>query len=395
MSNLELHRLRSSPHPDSRFLTEEPQDIHDIFIHSNASIYPTADNIHPPWKRDLHALLEQPTSSAGAFLIHILMTFLIVTSAIVTVMETVPAFHSISTRVWFGFETSLVALFTVEYIARCVAWSGSWMSLLRWMASFYGIIDVLSVLPYYIEIILQQDTSVFFRFSILRMFRLLRVFRPFKYNHTILLTIEVMFLSVRRSQHALLAIGFFVIMLMTIFSTLLYFIERGTWDTTLETFVNSDGDTTQFASIPAAAWFVIVTISTVGYGEITPRSFLGRLVTLPLLVFGLLLIALPSFVLGREFSIVWEKMTENQRRPIDELDIADSPTLTRPLFSAGSIPSANDRSKKKDLSNRKLAQNQTELSRQIEQLSATVDAQGAMIQRLLQVMDKGKQREEL
>lgn len=50
-------------------------------------------------------------------------------------------------------------------------------------------------------------------------------------------------------------------------------------------------------------------ITTVGYGEITPRSILGRLVTLPLLVFGLLLIALPSFVLGREFSIVWEKMS--------------------------------------------------------------------------------------
>jgi potassium voltage-gated channel Shal-related subfamily D member 2 len=50
-------------------------------------------------------------------------------------------------------------------------------------------------------------------------------------------------------------------------------------------------------------------ISTVGYGEITPRSFLGRLITLPLLIFGLLLIALPSFVLGREFSIVWNEMT--------------------------------------------------------------------------------------
>lgn len=79
--------------------------------------------------------------------------------------------------------------------------------------------------------------SVLFRFSILRMFRLLRVFRPFRYNHTILLcvisltlvrrvshcvsTIEVMYLSVRRSQAALLAIAFFVVMILTVFSTLL------------------------------------------------------------------------------------------------------------------------------------------------------------------------------
>ena len=53
---------------------------------------------------------------------------------------------------------------------------------------------------------------------------------------------------------------------------------------------------------------LVIAITTVGYGEITPRSFLGRLLTIPLLVFGLLLIALPSFVLGREFSVVWERM---------------------------------------------------------------------------------------
>lgn len=58
--------------------------------------------------------------------------------------------------------------------------------------------------------------------------------------------------------------------------------------------------------------FLWIAITTVGYGEITPRSFLGRLFTVPLLVFGLLLIALPSFVLGREFSIVWELMAKHE-----------------------------------------------------------------------------------
>lgn len=196
-----------------------------------------------------------------------------------------------------------------------------------------------------------------------------------------------MYLSVRRSKHALLAIGFFALFVVILFSTLLsvvffshvsmpmshfewrcrYFAERGTWDSTLDIFINSDGDPTQFAVcqkvfilIPPSIIvlhpspspqqlgkpslsqiekpqpnltfprFVIVSksdiiafrciltvyedlaITTVGYGEITPRSFLGRLITLPLLVFGLLLIALPSFVLGREFSLVWESMTRDQ-----------------------------------------------------------------------------------
>ncbi|KAJ7164776.1 hypothetical protein C8R43DRAFT_1122653 [Mycena crocata] len=385
----------------ARFLTEDhprqpSQDIPEIFSFTPSRDEATLAAIHPEWRRNLYALLEQPTSSDSAFLVHVLMTALIVVSAIVTVLETVPAFHSIKTSVWFGLETSLVALFTIEYIARCLAWSGSWMSLFRWVVSFFGIIDLLSVAPYYIELLLLQDTSVFFRFSILRMFRLLRVFRPFRSNNTVLLTIEVMYISVRQSQHALFALGFFVIMVLTVFSTLLYFAERGTWDDILDTFINTDGDPSQFASIPAAAWFVLVTITTVGYGEITPRSFLGRLVTLPLLVFGLLLIALPSFVLGREFSLVWERMTRDS--PHSEPQSPTSPFMTRTRARDYFFPSPSNNSSPGqggDLSNRKLAHNQTELSKQIAELKGVVEAQGQLITRLVSAMEgKGKGRAE-
>ncbi len=166
-------------------------------------------------------------------------------------------------------------------------------------------------------------------------------------------TIEVMYLSMKRSKDALLALGFFVLMTLIVFSTLLwvhrvqilwslwkhwhghhrYFAERGTWDASLNTFVDSDGNPTMFESIPGAAWFVLVSeyslllrsqdfglglwgwcscicaaITTVGYGEVIPRTILGRLFTVPLLLVGLLLIALPSFVLGREFAAIWEAM---------------------------------------------------------------------------------------
>ncbi|KAF9525586.1 hypothetical protein CPB83DRAFT_818299, partial [Crepidotus variabilis] len=389
-SNIELNRLRRPPPLSSvRFLTEDisprgsPHDSSDNLASNN-----TDDDeslaVEPLWKRTLFQLLEQPTSSPSAFVVHMFTTFLIIFSALVTILETVPTVHSISGRVWFGLETSVVALFTVEYVARCVARSNTWTSLLSWIFSFYGVIDVLSVAPYYLELLLLQDTSVYFRFSILRMFRLLRVFRPFRYNHTILLTIEVMYLSVRRSQHALLAIGFFVIMILTIFSTLLYFAERGTWDEVLGTFVNVDGDPSQFSSIPAAAWFVLVTISTVGYGEITPRSFLGRLITLPILVCGLLLITLPSFVLGREFSDVWEIMSKDSVR---------TAFLSSPRAPYSAVHSARrpdtPRTPSRDLSNLKLAQNQTELSKQIHELSATVEMQAKLLQRLIKKLDQG------
>ncbi|KAI6030617.1 hypothetical protein F5J12DRAFT_801813 [Pisolithus orientalis] len=382
-----LPRIRSPI--SNRFLTEDPpsspRNIDDVFPNSTSFDEPP-DPIKSPHKRAAFDLLERPTSSSSAFLVHFASTSLIVFSAIVTILETVPSFHTISPRVWFGLETSLVALFTVEYSARLFAWSSSWITLVKWMFSFYGVIDALGILPYYIEVMLHQDTTVMFRFSILRMFRLLRVFRPFRYSSTILLTIEVMYLAVRRSHHALLALSFFIAMVLTVFSTLLYFAERGTWDDTLETFINPDGDPSQFPSIPAAAWFVLVTITTVGYGEITPRSFLGRLITVPLLVFGLLLIALPSFVLGREFSIVWESMTKHESDPQVSASVL-TPFMSHRLDS---------QLEPRDLSNRKLAQNQTELSRQISELRMTVELQSQMMKQLLTILegqDEGKRRE--
>ncbi|CAK5277657.1 unnamed protein product [Mycena citricolor] len=395
---IELTRVS---HPSSRFLVEEHARPHSPPGRSDRfSLGPThdevsLDEIRPEWRRNLFALVEQPKSSDSAFLVHALMTILILVSAVITILETVPAFHSIKTSVWFGLETSLVALFTIEYITRCIAWSSTWMDLLRWIVSFFGIIDLLSVAPYYLELILLHDTSVYFRFSILRMFRLLRVFRPYRSNHTVLLTIEVIYIAVRQSQHALFAVGFFVVMALTVFSTLLYFAERGTWDDILGTFINTDGDPSQFAVLNPGGClvcshtishsnyleisrrFVLVTITTVGYGEITPRSFLGRLITIPLLIFGLLLIALPSFVLGREFSMVWERMARESPGSQPE----------SPLISSRRLSPSDD------LSNRKLAHNQLELSQQITELKSMVEAQGRLLNRLSSALEgKGKER---
>ncbi|KAH9964397.1 hypothetical protein BJV74DRAFT_870468 [Russula compacta] len=389
---------------DDGDMDEDEEDGHGHHHHdptaSPVHIAPPSSSITPAWRLHLFNLLERPNSSAAAVLVHVLVTVLITFSALITVLETVPAFHSLPGGIWFGLETSLVALFTVEYVARCAATSYSWSSFFGWVGSFFGIIDLLAILPYYIEIALQKDTSTLFRFSILRTFRLLRVFRPFRYNNTLLLTIEVMFLSFRRSKDALLALGFFVLMVVIVFSTLLYFIERGKWDDTLEVFINSDGDPSQFASIPAAAWFVIVTISTVGYGEITPRSFFGRLITLPLLLFGLLLIALPSFVLGREFSVVWNEMAGGYtpRTPYRQSghayahseQLLPGPALLSRL-RARRAPSSDEQffattanREQPDETHRQLARSHGLLAAQLAELRAAMDAQSTLLQRILE-----------
>lgn len=136
---IELNRLRRPPPLNSvRFLTEEGSlehsphgSVDNIALHSSEE--DESQIIEPPWKRTVFQILEQPASSSSAFLVHIFTTFLIILSAVITVLETVPAVRSISGRVWFGLETSVVALFTVEYIARWVAWSNTWSSLFSWV----------------------------------------------------------------------------------------------------------------------------------------------------------------------------------------------------------------------------------------------------------------------
>lgn len=232
------------------------------------------------------------------------------TSAILTILSTLPTYHTNpqTVRLLFGLDTTVVVLFTLEYLARTLAHSDSWSQYYRWSTSFFAILDFIAIFPYYIEVARNDDTSILFRFSILRTFRLLRVFRSFKYQNQMLLTIEVMYVAVQRSKDALVALSFFILLVLVFFATLIYFAERGSWDANLGGFVDADGDPSMFDSIPQTAWFALVTMSTVGYGDVVPRSFLGKLLTMPLLMFGLLLIALPSFVLGRNFAIVFDAM---------------------------------------------------------------------------------------
>jgi potassium voltage-gated channel Shal-related subfamily D member 2 len=168
------HRLSGS-RPVSRASSPRVDTVPHVVSLENVA--EAARDIHPRWKRELYLLLEHPTSSPSAFVIHVATTSLIIISAAVTVLETIPSSHSVSGSLWFGLETTLVVLFTVEYIARVVAHSNTWSSFAKWVLctaasrvfvlrranaplipAFFGIIDLLGILPYYIEIALGQDT---------------------------------------------------------------------------------------------------------------------------------------------------------------------------------------------------------------------------------------------
>ncbi|KAG1440490.1 hypothetical protein G6F56_011902 [Rhizopus delemar] len=203
---------------------------------------PAVPEIKNDLKRKLYLLLEEPSSSHSAFWTNVFVSLLIVFSAVTTTIETIPAFRSAkSNHVWFQLESAMVALFTLEYLLRMFAHSDSFRMLKRFFLSPLSIVDFISIIPFYIEVIAKHDTTYEFRFTILRLFRLLRLFKSYKYSNTIVMTIEVMMMAFRRSGDALSALFFFTVTCVVLFSTLLYFAERGIWDETLETFVDSDG----------------------------------------------------------------------------------------------------------------------------------------------------------
>ncbi|KAF8760874.1 Ion channel [Rhizoctonia solani] len=323
-----------------------------------------------------------------AFVIHFFSTFLIAFSACVTTLETLPAFRSSSERVWFGIETALVALFTLEYGARCFAHSETWSQLWSWATSFFPILDLIAILPFYLLLILKFDMA----FASVSTISIQQYHSAYDRGHVP---------SSQKIKRCSICIG----VLRNDNVGGIFNPDRGTWDTTLEAFVNSDGDPTQFDSIPAAAWFVLVTITTVGYGDIIPRSFLGRLLSVPLLLFGLLLIALPSFVLGREFAAVWEYMGGNVLQGNDEAvaearrHLNDTPLLSRTPLSRGRsasyVPlddevniSPNTSERRKDLTNLKLAQNQQALSKQIDQLAELIRIQAEELKMVKELLAK-------
>ncbi|KAG0044440.1 hypothetical protein BGZ83_010334 [Gryganskiella cystojenkinii] len=291
-------------------LREMNVDQDDSHTRSNSQ----ANAIRNQFKRKLFLLLEDPSSSNTAFALNVWVSFAIVLSAVITTIETIPSFRSTDSIIWFDFETVMVAFFTIEFGARVIAHSDSMKQLKKFLLSPLAIIDILSILPYYIELALTRDTTVFFRFTILRLFRLLRVFRTFKYSSTIIMTIEVMIVAIKRSMDALSALFFFLITGTMLFSTLLYFAERGEWDEDRQKFIDANNNPSTFDSIPSAFWFVMVTITTTGYGDMVPTTFVGKLISFPAMMCGVLLITLPSIIIGRNFTLVWEAMQRYKRQ---------------------------------------------------------------------------------
>lgn len=239
---------------------------------------PTSYGEPPPGLRRhiYHIIFEADTTAGRRF--DILLVVLILLSILVVVLDSVPSLRSDYAGTMRVLEWGFTVLFTLEYLARllCVARP------IRYATGFFGIIDFLSVLPTYISLFV-PGAAVFLDIRILRLLRVFRIFKLTLYIEEYTRLGE----ALRASGRKILVFLSVVLMAVLILGTAMYVVE---------------GPEHGYTSIPVAMYWAVVTMTTVGYGDITPHTNLGKLLASFMMLLGWGILAVPTGIVTAELS---------------------------------------------------------------------------------------------
>ena len=228
-------------------------------------------------KQKLYQIIfEHDTPAGKAFDIGLIICVL--ASVLAVMLETVRSIFVPHKFLFYWVEWFFTLLFTVELALRLYCAPNK----LRYLRSFYGIIDVLSILPTYLSMFIPGAQA----FIIIRAMRLLRVFRILKLSNYTSAGIHLR-QAVFAAKPKIVVFIFFVVTLVTIVGTLIYYIE---------------GRENGFTSIPKSIYWAVVTMTTVGYGDITPLTTLGQFLSALLMITGYGVIAVPTGILSTEMA---------------------------------------------------------------------------------------------
>ena len=236
------------------------------------------------WRRNLHEIIfEAETPGGKAFDIALLLAILLSVTAVL--LESVAGI-----RAGYGAELRAVewfftALFTVEYVLRLICVGRP----MRYALSFFGIVDFLAIVPTYLSVLLPGAQSLI----VIRALRLLRVFRVMKLVHFVG-EARMLRAALHASRRKIVVFLGTVLTLVLIIGALMYLIE---------------GERHGFTNIPQSIYWTIVTMTTVGYGDIAPVTVLGRVLASVVMILGYGIIAVPT-------GIVTVEMASVRRQPI-------------------------------------------------------------------------------
>jgi voltage-gated potassium channel len=243
------------------------------------------------WRSRLHQIIFEADTPAGRrFDLALLLA--IGASVVAVCLESVSAF-----RVRYGNELRIAewvftVLFTLEYAARLAAVRRPW----RYATSFFGFVDLLSVLPTYLSFLIPGTQSLL----VIRALRLLRVFRILKMTHFVG-EARMLNAALRASVRKIVVFLGAVVTTVLIVGAMMYVVE---------------GEENGFTSIPMSIYWAVVTMTTVGFGDIVPHTVLGKVIASLLMVLGYGIIAVPTGIVSVELGHAARNASNTQACPV-------------------------------------------------------------------------------
>ncbi|HEX4858813.1 MAG TPA: ion transporter [Usitatibacteraceae bacterium] len=249
-------------------------------VHDSTSFsLPETDRFGRPeggWRLALYKVVFESDTRAGR-LFDIVLIWTILASVAVVMLDSVSALQARNATLFNALEWGFTALFTVEYLLRltCVRHP------LRYATSVFGIIDLLALLPTYL-VYFEPSLNALIDIRILRLLRVFRILKLGEYVAEYGMLLHALYAS-RRKIAVFLS---FVLLVVLVMGTLMYVVE---------------GPANGFTSIPTAVYWAITTMTTVGFGDITPKTDLGRFIASAMMLIGWGTLAVPTGIVSAEF----------------------------------------------------------------------------------------------
>ena len=247
---------------------------------------PSEQKEWPAWRERLrHVIFDHNTVPSKAF--DVVLLVVIVCSLVVVMLDTVPSLEKDYHGLFWTLEWVFTIIFTIEYILRLYVSRRP----LRYARSFFGMVDLLACLPAYLTLLGGGHTAYA---GVVRTLRLLRVFRVLKMMRFIGEADQLM-RALRAARPKIIVFMLGVATLVVLLGTLMYVIEH-------------DPDSgTGFTSIPEGVYWAVVTLTTVGFGDVTPVTPLGKAVASMVMLLGYAIIAVPTGIVGAEIARAGKK----------------------------------------------------------------------------------------
>lgn len=258
---------------------------------------------HKKWKARLHEIIYEADTPEGK-LFDIVLLIAIIASIVLVMLDSIKGFDTKYHEVLNISEWIITILFSFEYIARIITVKRPW----KYVFSFYGIVDLLSTIPKYLSIFFIGTHAL----VALRALRLLRIFRILKLARYLGAS-NMLANALKASRAKIFVFLFAVLIVCVIFGALMYLIE---------------GEASGFTSIPVSVYWCIVTLTTVGFGDIAPVTPLGQFIAAIIMILGYGIIAVPTGIVSVEYSAQTKTKEGESKSQIVHLNTGACPSCS-------------------------------------------------------------------